>query len=116
MTNVAADVVEQRAVTRGAHAFFGLLDAAKLENRETARFGGRYAVPDLVGRGQIDEGPHLLVQTKLGATAAKNPRQHRSEPMKKDHAPSSTLAIANEMRSHRRLCCSSCFRPAAVIA
>ena len=38
----------------------------------------------------------------------------RGEAMEERHAPSSTLATANETRVHRSRCCSSCFRPEAV--
>ena len=40
VTDVAADVVEERAVTSGADPFLHLLDAADLDQREAPRLGG----------------------------------------------------------------------------
>ena len=103
-------------MTAGANALLHLFDAAQLDEREAPRLGGGNSVPHFVRRGHLDERTHFVVEPLLGSIPAKNPRQHRGETMDEAHAPSSTLAIANEMRSQRCLCCSSCRRPDAVSA
>ena len=94
--------------------FPGLFDPAKIEHGQTACLGRRRPVAHLVGGGHIDKGLQLVVQVLLGAVAVKQPAHDRREAMQERHAPSNTLATANETRFHRSRCCSSCRRPEAV--
>ena len=116
IAHVARQVIEERSMPPGANAFLDLIDAAEFHEREPPRFGGCEAVLDLVGGGHVDEGAHFVIQALLGAIAVNDPREDGRETMQEFHAPSSTLAIANDTRSHRRRCSSSCFRPLAVSA
>ena len=75
VADVAPDLVEPAAVPRGADAFLGLLDAAKLEQREPARLAGDIAVAHLVGRRRVDEPLKLVIELPLGASRPKQPRR-----------------------------------------
>ena len=103
-------------MTAGANAFLHLVDAAELEQCEPPRLGRGKTIPDPVRSGHLDERTNFVVEKLFGSIPVKDPRHHRRETMKEAHAPSSTLVIANEMRSQRRLCSSSCLRPDAVRA
>jgi hypothetical protein len=85
--NVLAELVQPCAVAARTDPFLHLLDSAELDQRLAPRFGGRKAVPSLVGRGHLDEGPKLLVQPLLGAVATEHPVEHRRDPMEDCHAP-----------------------------
>ena len=116
VANVAAEVIEKCAVTARTNAFFHPLDAPDLGEGEAASLGGRNAFLDPVRGGHLDERPDLVVELLLGAIPAEDPGRDGRQATKDSHAPSSTLAMANDTRSQRRRCCSSCLRPDAVSA
>ncbi len=98
----------------GADTLLGLLDTTELQHGEATRLIGGYALSHSLLRGDLDVGLHLLVETLLGPLTMEQPAENRGKPVKECHAPSSTLVIANAIRSHRRRCSSSCLRPAGV--
>ena len=116
VANVASEVIEERTVTACTNPLLHPLDAPDLGECEAASLGGRNTFPDPIGGGHLDERPNLVVELLLGAIPAEDPRCDRHQATNDLHAPSSTLLIANEMRSQRRLCWSSCLRPDAVSA
>ena len=103
-------------MTARTNDLFHALDATDLGEGEAASLGGRNTLPDPVGGGHLDERSNLVVELLLDAIPAEDPGCDRRQATKDGHAPSSTLLIANETRSQRRLCCSSCLRPDAVSA
>ena len=116
VANVASEVIEERTVAACTNPLFHRLDAPDLGECEAASLGGRNTFPDPIGGGHLDERPNLVVELLFGAIPAEDPRCDRHQATNDVHAPSSTLLIANEMRSQRRLCWSSCLRPDAVSA
>ena len=79
-----------------SHVFLGLFHASELEPGSTAGFGRRRSVADLVGGRHVDERFQLVVQVVLGLFAADDPPHDGREAMQERHAPSSTLATAND--------------------
>ena len=98
----------------GADAFLRLFDPTEIENSQTTRVDGRHAIAHLVGSGHVDKGLHFIVQVLFDSVPMDEPAYDRREAMQERHAPSNTLATANETRFHRSRCCSSCRRPEAV--
>ena len=97
-----------------SNAFLDLFQAFELKCGSPARLGTRRAVANLVGRSHVDEDFQLVVQVALGLVPPEHPPHDRREAMQEHHAPSNTLATANETRFHRARCCSRWRRPEAV--
>jgi hypothetical protein len=91
-----------------------LLDAAEMKHGLPMRVGQRDPVANLLGRGHLEERLQLVLHVPFGLAPEEQPPHHRPQTMDKRHAPSSTLAIANETRFQRSRCFSSCRRPEAV--
>ena len=85
----------------------GLFQASQLERGSTAGFGRCRTVADFVGGGHVDESPQLVVQILFGSIPTRDPAHDGHKAMQKRHAPSRTLATANETRFQRARCCSS---------
>ena len=98
----------------GPNALLRLFHTAQLEHGQTTGLGGRRAVANLVGGSHVDEGLQLVVQVALGLSAPDHPPHDRGDAMQERHAPSRTLATANETLFQRSRWCSSWRRPEAV--
>ena len=85
-----------------AEAYRTLIESFGLSHEEVARRVGK-------SRTAVSNALRLLRLPPV-----KEPAENRSRPVDEGHAPSRTLLMANATRSHRRRCCSSCLRPAAV--
>ena len=114
IADVSPGHLEPCATASTSNAFLGLFQASQLERGSTAGFVNGCTVADLVGGSHVNEGFYLFVQLALGLIPPDHPSHDRSETMQERHAPSRTLATANETRFQRARCCSSCRRPEAV--
>jgi hypothetical protein len=116
VAHVAEDRVERRAVALRADALFRLLEPAERQRRLAPCLVLRKAIAHLVGGGHFEKRLQLLIDSLLRLLPVEHPPQNGPRAKDERHAPSSTLVMANAMRSHLRRCRSSCFRPEGVSA
>jgi hypothetical protein len=114
IARIEPQTVKPGASVRLAHTFLDLLEAPELEDGLTLGFGRRHAFTPLRGGRHRHERAKLVVKLPLGRVPPEDPSRRCGQSSEPDHAPSSTLVMANAIRSQRRRWCSSCFLPAAV--
>jgi hypothetical protein len=114
VAQISSDLVQPGAVPSRSDAFLGLFDAAEMKHRRSPCVGRRRAVTHPLGSSHFHKRLQLVVQVSLSMVATDHPTHDRREAMQERHAPSSTLATANETRFQRSRCCSSYRRPDTV--
>ncbi len=114
IAQIPPDLVQPGAVTIRSDAFLRLFHAAEMQHRRSPCVGRRSTIAHSVGGGHVHKRLELVVQVALGLVPMEHPTQDGRGAMQERHAPSSTLATANETRFQRSRCCSSCFRPEGV--
>ena len=88
VANVSGDLVEQRSIAVGPHAFLRWFDPSEVENGQTTCVTGRRAIAHLVGGGHLEKGMDFVVQIALGAVSVDEPSQNGNNTMQDGHASS----------------------------
>ncbi len=102
-----------------ANLLFDLFDAAELDARGALRFFGRHAGANVFVGQQCQMGANFFVEVYIHTTTGKKVAQYAASFCRERHGRTSYVvsnacAMAQEMRPHRRVSASSCFRPALV--
>src|SRR5262249_45845579 len=104
MAKIAADLIQQPAMTEPPNPLLGLFSATDFQNGEAPGFTGRNSVACFFGGTQIDKRLNIVIKLPLRSATEDQPSEHGFDAVEKSHAPSNTLVIASAIRSHRCRC------------